>query len=316
MTDTLTLTAFTLTDLVEVTPVLLGFPPVESLVAVGCRDGRVALVARVDLPTGSAEAMLERLRPVWADHPHHTFLLVAFTEESPLAWFALDAMDAALPTDALRLCVHADGERWHAHPGDEGMPYDARHGRLCLEAAVEGLTVLGSRDELYDLIAPVLTQEETDAAFERVFDRYPSSRALVRACLALIERADAGALRVDADVAAAFCVATRYGDFLHPALLSTTPDNAEARRDLWAAVVRQICPCCAGLALAGLGLASWVLGQGAMLVVCLDLMGQVDADSVWVDFLRAVNRRAIHPDEWPEIAERGMAAIERHRRAA
>lgn len=316
MTDTRTLSVFTLTDLVEVTPVLLGFPPVESLVAVACRAGSVALVARIDLPAGAPESMLAQLRPMWLNNPDCTFLLLVFSEDANLAWSALGAMDAALPPHTLRLCVHADGTRWHATPGDEGLPYDARHGRLCLEAAVEGVPVLGSRDELYELIAPVLSEAETDAAIERVFDRYPTSRSLIHGALALLERADAGALVVDADVAAALCMATRYRAFVHPALLSTTRTNAEARRDLWAAVVRQVCPCCAGVPLAGLGLASWVLGQGAMLVVCLDLMRQVDADPLWSEFLEAVNVRAVHPGDWAGIAAGGLAAIERHRGAA
>lgn len=312
-----TLTVSSLTDLVEITPSLLGFRPADSLVAVVCEDGVVVVTARVDLrPGGPPGPTVAALRTLWERYANGTFTLVAFSEDAATAWDALAAVDAALPSDTMRLLVHADTRRWYASPDDEGVPYDARAGRLGAAAAVAGLAVLDSREDLYALLAPVVTEPEADAATERVLDRYPTSAALVRAALALLDDADAGDLVVDADTAAALGVATRYADFVDPALLSTTRANADARRDLWAAVVRHLCPCCAGMALTALGLACWLCGQGAMQVVCLDLLARADADPVWAEFVSAVNLRALPPEAWDDIRAGGMDAVARQGSAA
>lgn len=112
-------TVTSLTDLVEVVPSLLGFHPHESLVLLAIRDGMVQLTARTDLfdaPPARA------LAPAWHRLPGAHFVVIAFSADAGCAWWGLDDVDLALPGDAERILVHADGERWYEHPDDEGRP--------------------------------------------------------------------------------------------------------------------------------------------------------------------------------------------------
>lgn len=300
-------TVRSLTDLVEVVPTFFGFHPTDSLVLLAVDAGSVALGARVDLDATGGHATAEAASAVWRRVPGATYLAIAFCADPDRAWWALDDVDAALPAGCARTLVHADDDRWYAHPDDVGTPYDRLGSVHLARAAYEGRPVRCSREELARLVEPTRTPAEVTASLERVADREDTLGDLVAEALALVEGHDAVPGDLDLDEATILCLASHDPGFLEAALLSTTRVNAAARAGLWAQVVQASVPNCAGGALVALGLAGWVDGNGALGSVCLEALEGRPGPVAWVGMLDAINRDAVHPDAWAGIRARLLA---------
>ncbi|MDN5571428.1 MAG: DUF4192 domain-containing protein [Propionibacteriaceae bacterium] len=295
-----TLTARSLTDIVEITPSLLGFRPEESLVVMALADGRVGFTARVDLaavPSG----IHGRFLPMWRKFRDADYMVVAFSSDPELAWASLFLIDDALPA-CRRMLIHADDTHCHLFPGDEGEPYDPFAGRLVAEATVAGMEVLPSRGELHRLLEPTVEPSEVADALERVLSAGDVAQIIERA-RELVAAADAVGGAPTLDDATALGIASLAPEFLDEVILATTRENAPGRRDLWAAVVRSLVPKYSGGALAALGMAAWQCGQGALQVVCLERMVGRPADPLWAGVLDLINARVMPPTQWPQFAE-------------
>lgn len=297
------LTVRTLTDLVELVPSLLGFHPADSLVVVVVEDGHVTVTARTDLPSGGARPLVRQAEMLWSRYPRALFLAIAYTGSSRRAWRVLSTLERRRPPGLEQWSFHADGVRWYDGPDDPGTAYDAGCGVLAARAAFQGLPVLGSRAELAGLLDATVAPDAVGEALSRFGGRNLPQDDLVREALALVEAKDSDGGAPSLDEATLLCLASHDGGFRDCVMLSTTRDNAAARRDLWAAVVRQSAPGLCGQALCILALAAWVLGQGALQVVCLERLAGLDADEDWVDFLDAVNREAVPPQEWETLRD-------------
>lgn len=292
-------TVTSLTDLVEVVPSLLGYHPHDSLVLLAIRDGMVQLTARTDLfdaPPARA------LAPAWHRLPGAYFVVIAFSADAGCAWWGLDDVDLALPGDAERILVHADGERWYEHPDDEGTPYDALGGVLLAEAAYAGRPIRGSREELYALVEPNRTPAEVTASLDRVAARAEGLSDILGEARALLAAHDDAPGDLEIDDATVLCLASHDPCFLDEALLSTTRANAAPRVSLWLQVVGCGVPNCVGGALAAAALAAWLNGDGALQSVCLEAMDDRPGPAEWARFLQAVNLGAVPPAEWDSLA--------------
>ncbi len=293
-----------MSDLVEVIPTLLGFHPSDSIVLVVVEDGHVALTARSDLPKGRPGPLVKQLRPVWERHGADAlYLMVAYTADAALAWRVLSALDAAVPGS--RRLVHADGVRCREEPDEEGLPYDVHSGVLAAEGAYRGLLVRESRDELVRLLDVTATPDEVSDSLERVGSRLQGAGELCREAVALLERHDGDpeSPPLTLDEATLLCLASHDQAFLDASMLSTRAENARRRKDLCVQAVRSSVPSCIGGLLELLALASWVSGDGALQVVCLERLSGLRASPEWFDFLDAVNRDVVPPTAWDGLRQ-------------
>lgn len=289
-------------DLLAVIPRLLGFHPAESLTLVVVDDGRLAVTARLDLAGCSTEGVHERLAPLWRRYPSALYLAVVHSEDPQRAWAGLQALDAAAPPGLDLHRFHADGVRWFDAPDAPGEPYDISCSAVAAHAAYEGLTACASRREVERSVRPTATPRQVTRALKALARRGLDTEGLVREALRLVERADAGdAGPLQLTDAAVLALASHDLAFREAAILSTSRTNAEGRVALWLAVVQGSAPSCAGYALAILGLAAWVSGQGALQVVCIERAAGVATDQEWIEVLDRVNREALPPSEWDQL---------------
>lgn len=181
-------------EIVAVVPVLCGFVPQESLVAVSLRGPgkRIGLTMRFDLdwvdedPVDAAREVAERLALDGAAQA----LLVVFSERAADRTHLVEGVsDACLPHDVevQEALLVRDGRWWSYHCPDrrccpaEGTPLDVELTpalRLVeAERVLEGRAVLGSRDELAASVAPPqllaaqLARQHLDAATDEWLDR-------------------------------------------------------------------------------------------------------------------------------------------------
>lgn len=285
-------------DLLGVIPSLLHFHPHESMVLVVLDGGSLVVTARVDLEEGlTSDDLTAQLGPLWLRYPSSHVLAVAYTTVPWLAWAALDELDAALPDGLDLACYHADGQRWYAGPDDAGEPYDVTTTATAAHATFAGLRVEASREAVAASIASPPGSRDARAAARRVIDSFDDAESLIERALVLV-----GDHRVGVPLAEADCIvlahASRDLAFREAALLSTSPDNARTRLDLWAQVVRSTEASRSGYALVILGLAAWVAGEGALSVICQARAALVRTDEAWLDVLDLVQRGAVPPSEW------------------
>ena len=298
MTDaTERMTLSTLTDLVEVVPVLLGFHAHDSLALIAIQDGKVELTARTDLTNDAAT----RLSAAWRRLPRAELVLIAYTADEDRAWLGLGEVDDALPDGTDRILLHADGACWFAHPQGVGTPYDVLGSVHLARAAFSGRQVRASREELARLVEPSRSPDEVTASLERVAAEMGTLSDVVAEALALLEGHDDEPGDLDIDDATVLCLASHEESFLDAALLSTVRENAGARLSLWLQVVGASVPNCAGGALVAAGLAAWLTGDGALQSVCLEALAERPGPVEWVSVLDGINRDALPPSGWDAL---------------
>ena len=290
-------------DLLAVIPRVLGFHPSESLTVVVIDDGRLVVTARVDLEGCAApDLVAESLGPLWRRYPSALFLAVAHAALARPAWDALDALAQAAPEWLELRCLHADGGRWFDAPDAPGRPYDISTSEAAARAAYEGLVALPGRGDVEASVEPTATPRQVTRALRTLERRRLDHEGLIREALRLVGRADGGsAARLRMVDAAVLTLASHDLAFREAAILSTSAANAPGRVALWRRVVQCSAPSCAGFALAILGLAAWVAGDGALQVVCLQRATGLATDRDWLDFLDRVNRQVVPPTQWEQL---------------
>lgn len=305
-----TLRIRTIPDLLAVIPRLLGFHPADSLALLVIDEGRLALTARLNLPE-TAQEVSDQLGRLWERYPNALYLAVAYCAEPDRAWTALAALSLSAPSGAEVRRYHADGTRWFDHADAPGEPYDITSNALAAQAAYEGLPALADREEVERLVEPTVTPRQVTRALRVLSRKGLDHDGLVRDAMALVRRADGGDTSLSLVDAALLSVASHDLAFRESAILSTSQANAEARRALWLGVVQRTVPSCAGFALVILGIAAWVSGQGALLVVCIQGAGRVASDGEWLGFLDHLNRDVVPPTDWEQLrADRYCAHLE------
>lgn len=292
-------------DLIAVIPRLLRFHPRESLVVLAILDGELQVTARVDLAACSdAASARAHLGAVLRRFPGALFLTVAFAADADAAWHALGAWREAASDAGDVHCFHADGTRWFDAPDAPGEPYDVTVSAVAAEAAFLGLPARASRAELEASVDPTVTPHQVSRALRAYRRRGWDHEALIAGALAIVEASDREDARpLSLPDALALALASHDLAFREAAIWSTSRANAWRRIDVWTQVVRGTPPGCAGFALAILGVAAWIAGEGALQVVCLERARAVGTDEVWADFLEHVNRDVVPPTDWDRLRE-------------
>ncbi|QIK71102.1 DUF4192 family protein [Propioniciclava coleopterorum] len=290
----------TMTDLVEVIPTLLGFHPCDSIVVVAVEDGHVLVTARADLPR-EEERLAPALDSLWRRYPRALFLLLGFCADPAVAWATLARVDADLPATTERRYLVVGDDRWFDAPDGEGTPYDRLGNVHVARAAFEGRPVRRSRAELAALIETSRTPEEVAASLRRVEASLQDDGDLLGRAEALLAAHLADPGELDLDDVTLLCLASHDDGFLDRHLWGMTPQEARVQQRLWLQVVRASVPSCRGGALVALGLTSWLCGEGALQVVCLEALGRVAGPPGWIDLLDLVNTAALSPNHWDAL---------------
>jgi hypothetical protein len=311
-------------DLLELLPYLLGFHPTESVVLVVVSDGKLALAARVDLPPRCAvDALTAQLVSIAGSNDADAVLIFVFSGDSDTARELVPRLVDGLGEFDVLDAVYADGRRWSSllcTDGccpEDGTPYEPGSGLLAAEAVYAGMSACSSRQELEASVVGPSEAEEAAlrelmlvvAAELDLLDR--SSRR------DLIARRVADLVRVPVDLA--------DGDALQLAVLVAdidvrdvawalmTREEAAAHVALWRQVVSRTPAELASGPLCLLGMASWISGNGALMVCCMERVLRLDPGYTMAGLLEDINRRAVPPTAWDDIAgpmrsELGLAA--------
>lgn len=301
-------------DLLGVIPHLLGFHPDESLVIMVMVDSRVQVTARVDLidiePSGHLELLLDRLLLRW---PTARLWLVGYSVRASSAWRLLQRALVHVG-DTLAgepLCVSAGHYRVGGPDGPQ-FRYDPTCTRSAASATVHGLQARPSRVALRDSVrvnssAPA----EAESAWVTALDRLVATDEQ----LLPIEMARAVSCHVLQPMAVAptelawLAVLAQVPSARDRALVAISRNNADAQVELWSRVVR----CCpygtTQQALALLGMAAWVSGNGALQSVCLEELEQQGANLPLQSLLEDLNGAIVPPSYWDELRPKLLEAI-------
>jgi hypothetical protein len=291
-------------------PFLVGFHPEQSFVILVLQESRVKVTARVALNTPTA-TLAAKFTDICAQHEGDALLLIAYAEDEPTGRAALaDLLDELGPVPVSEAII-ADGSRWWSALCDgpccpaEGTPYDLVSHQVTAEAVLAGSAPLANRNALAE------TVEGPNGADRVVAEAVFEEALLEIAELEFQERSDLMALMVED-----YCVHERPLTPRECAELAVLaydvhvrdiaaerirPRDATTHVELWRQVVRHTVEPfeCAPLCL--VALAAWVSGRGALQVVCMERVEQINPDYSLLHVLEEINTRCLPPSVWGEI---------------
>jgi len=321
-------------DLLAAVPYLIGFHPVDSLVAVGTDRGILAFAARVDLPPAGAGpiavgTVARYLAAVIARQRVGAVTLVGYGSpdrvDGPLRGTAdVLAADRHTVYDLLRV---TDGRYWSYicdNPSccpPEGTPFDVSTSPVAATFAFAGDVALPDREALVRRLAPV-------GGLTRISMRQATVRAEAQV-LELLESATAGleaaALAAAGEAAVRSAITRcRAGDRLSDdevawltMLLATVQvrdiawqsiDEPGSHMALWTEVVRRAEPDLVAGPASLLAFAAWRAGQGALAAVAVDRALRADPGYALALLIDEALRNALPPstvDGWPDLSRTG-----------
>lgn len=300
-------------DFIAVVPYLLGFHPVDSVVALFFDGARVGLTARVDLPEPEAtDALVREISALARQSRAESVVLLAYS------------IDQAGRAVLERFVTHSDlellevllvgPERWWSLvcPGSccppEGTPYDVSAHPLCAEAVLAGMSAAADRGALQAMVTgppPSELDALADVAAEAVTGLVGvESRLRKRRMATLVRRSlpspDAMSDRDCAEMAA-LCVDPSVRDVAW-ALMSRR--EAYQHLAVWRRVLSRTID---GLSPGPLGLvamAGWISGNGALLNCCIARLERLAPEYPLLRLCRKISRDAVPPSSWDEIEAR------------
>jgi len=282
-------------DFLAVIPYLVGFHPSESVVAVLCRDGRVLLTARMDLPPPELAGELSwHLRTMSRRHDVDELVLVAYSSDLEGARWLLERVVGDPPTAVRDALLVGDGRWWSLTcPAgccpDEGRLYDLGGHPLAAEAVYAGLSAEGDRSVLARQVGgpPGAEEPQLLALLDAVRQRTASlpPEAATRLVVETVRRLRTGAGPVeDADC---LLLAVLVEDLVvrDVAWVMMTREDSDDDLRLWGRVVARAPQVVAAGPLGLLGAAAWISGNGCLLLAVL-VEDLVVRDVAWVMMTR------------------------------
>ena len=298
-------------DILSVVPYLLGFHPAEAVVVLLLRRGEVALTARLDLPPpAEADVLAGYLTSLAAGHQADGVITVTYSNVREPAMALGAVLGERLEPAGLVEALYADGTRWWSLrcPKEccpaEGTPYDASCHPLAAEAVYAGRSALPNREALAELTAGPGPEEVealsvlADGVLARLEPGLPERRAqmarLVRNYLAAPRPlSNEECLRLAALAADVHVRDVAWGLMTRPA--------GEQHLDLWRQVVATAVAPLESAPLCLLGMAAWIVGNGALLNCCLERVELLDPAYTMAGLLSDITSRAIPPQLWDEL---------------
>jgi hypothetical protein len=299
-------------DLAATVPVLVGFEPAHSIVAVVLRRNRVALTMRVDLPAPTQ-------RPAWKALGE-TVLRAARQADGSAAVLVVYSDDRR-HTDAARAVVTAlrrgnvevldvlrvhEGRWWSATCRDagccptQGSPVPETSTAQVLAAVVDGRVVRPDRVSLAEEFAPPpdLDPAEVSRAIDGAWAQLPAAGpdqlSQVRALLTqAASAASQGTLPVG--TAAVLALVVRDGHCRDEAYRHLVRAPRPEGRALWASCCRLLSPPVRAVPLALFALAAYLDGDGAVANLALEQAEALDAQHPTVRLVADLLASALAP---------------------
>ena len=297
-------------DVVSIVPYLLGFVPQESLVAVLVDAGRVVVTARLDLVQADEPRLAQLVAVLLRDQPAAQVLLVGYSSDpnaaaeslgmAEVAFGAYRVLDSLMVVDG-RLRSRSQGGWREARTvgGEAGEAPNA----VSAAAVYAGMSVLSSRDELRRLVAGP-AGERLDRAREiagDLRDSLPAGSAAHSRLDHLLSKAleSPDALSVPECLELGLLIADIQ--LRDRAWLGMSRRTAEQHLRVWLRIVREMPEEHSVPALALVGAAAWLTGNGALQVIALERGLELDASYSMLRLLSEVNAVGAPPSLWDHM---------------
>ena len=305
-------------DLLAVAPVVLGFHPADSVVMLTFGLDR-PFHARIDLPPLPIELaerreMLDELSASLLDpvrwHRPSAVVLLFYSADQRSTAAAWRRLRRACGDLGIRVAeaVRSDAGRYYPllrgprRLRDVGIPVDLDNHPFMAQAVVDGTVVHRSREEMAATVTPdPARQRRVDDVLARSLARRlnPESdrelRLLGRAVIDVVG-AHVAARTVPDDVEAAWLLWAVGSVRARDAAWSLmTQHEAREHVSFWADVARRAPEPYAAPAVALLGWAAWLSGDGALAWAALDRCAEVEPGYSMADLLRQIVEQAIDP---------------------
>lgn len=292
-------------DFLALVPYLLGYHPDEQLVFLVVGAGRLVVSGAMPLsmftePTAAREALLGAVDQV----DRAQVLLACWSLDKQRADEALARAEIWLGAERVLDSLHVGPTRWcsRGHHERSGSTGGLVASAAAAEAVYAGLVAAPGRDDVVRRVdgpdpedprpgeALLAAQQEL---VELPIDRWPATAVGLQAA-GREERLDEARL---ARLAVLSADALTRQDLWLAMSRRTAPGDL----DTWVQVVGRASEPWAVAPLLCLGLASWLAGQGTLLVACLERLSDLDPGHPSVGLLDRVNRQALPPSAWDRV---------------
>lgn len=317
MTDDLpTFTAHAIPDLINTLPMLFGFAPEDSIVAIATHGPRHRMGFRMRLDMPAAEQVPAAADLVVAHLGHQGAegaIVVAVTEKTSVAELLVPEIERRLGSIEPVVGVWADDARYWTtfdHSDPAGYPYAASdHHEAVVRAIVEGQEILPNRAALAAKLDPdggerriwldngIATVAGQVLSIVNNRDEEPIEEVAMADLAPALRAAHAGRRLTDDQSLrlAQWALVLPARDALWALI---TPASARAMVGLWSHVARCAPPPLAAPALTLAGFASWLSGDGAYALIAAEKALDIDPDYTLAGLVLGLLERAVAPSEW------------------
>jgi hypothetical protein len=311
-----TFTAHDVPDLINCLPVLFGFTPEESVVAIATHGPRrrLGFRMRMDLPP---VRQLEQAAEVVVSHLGHQgadgAIVVAVTEHTGVAELVVREIERRLGAIEPVMGVWADGSRYWTTDDwcdPAGFPYEASgHHPAVVRAVLEGQEILPNR-------AALAAKLEPDGGERRAWLNHASDIVAAQVVASINTRGDETVAETALSDLAPALAAAHAGRTLtdeqslllahwaavlpaRDALGSLiTPASARTMVGLWSHVARTAPACVCPPALSLAGFASWLTGDGAFALIASERALDLDPEYTLAGLLLRMLECGVPPSAW------------------
>lgn len=322
----LTLRLRTPDDLLATVPVVLGFEPQHSLVLLSFGAGgrsrpdasggrratgphlRIGLPGPDDPPTALAEVVDAAVAPC-RRHGVASVAAVVYTRDARLGAATADRLEASCAAAGITVIalLRADGERWYAAGDADGAadgsaPYRNESHPVRAAAVLHGRVVLGSREELAELLAPA--GEDVRGPLAAAVERRGAPRpglAESRWVGETVARAARSGSPLDVEDAARLLVALRLGRHRDAAWAGVGRPEAARHVEVWLDLVRRAPDGWRSGPAALAGLTAWLDGSGALAWCAVDACLAEEPEHPLGRLVRDFLEAAAPPSWWAEV---------------
>lgn len=320
MTDDLPVfTAHDIPDLLNALPVMFGFRPEDSIVAIAASGPRhrVGFRLRMDMP---AMTDVDRAAALVVAHLAHqgaeAAMILAVTPQTDVAARLVPAIEGRLGSIRPLLGAWADGERFWTTFDDcaaEGHPYEtSEHHVSVVQAIAAGQEILPDRAALAAKLQPIAGERRRwlNHAAETVamqvaaaIDSHPNESVVdvAMADLAPALGAASGRRPLSDDQTLRLAVWATDVPVRDALFALITPDNARDMVGLWSHVARCAPPWISAPALCLAGFAAWLSGDGALALIAAERAREIDRDYPMAGLLLSILEAAVPPSSWRQF---------------
>lgn len=298
-------------DLVGLVPYLIGFHPEESLVVIVIDAGRVEVTARVDLAavsgSGSPGPLVTRL---FDRYPTAVGWFLAYTDDDHRAWDMLAVCAALTGEVRVQRLLQVSATSWRADaPDGPTGAIDGSVASVAAEAAVLGLPARPSRRDLAAGISGPAEVEAEDLAARFEAAGVVLDRLGARGRRRLLQRLITTDRQPDRDDCVRLALLVQHAEGQVRVLRQLSRDSADSQLALWTRVVRHTIAVRRPAVLGLLGMAAWQNGDGALAMVCLELLDRIDPLEPLGALLDWLNEEVVPPQAWERLREPLLGAL-------